>query len=75
MGAFAVLWNDQIEIRDCHGFRVKDGPGEDVIDNRTRIFNRDTFAGTVPAGIYQINMSVVGSGLARQFLSVFERMQ
>ena len=48
--------NLEVEDRKGLGGSLKDSTVEDSVDDTTGIFDRDTFAGTVPTGVHEVSL-------------------
>ncbi|MNC33561.1 hypothetical protein D3C75_819590 [compost metagenome] len=68
-------WDRQVEHRQGEGFRLIQRTIQNGINNGARIFNRDTFAGAVPAGVDQIRLRARGLHAFHQHFCVLRWMQ
>lgn len=65
----------QIEQRQTEGFRVIKRTVQNGVDNCARIFDGDTFAGAIPAGVNQISLRACCLHTFHQHLSILRRVQ
>lgn len=67
--------NRQVKHRQSEGFCVIQRTVEDGVDNGAGIFNRDTFASAVPAGVNQIRLRTCRLHTFHQHFCVLSRVQ
>ncbi|CQB65813.1 Uncharacterised protein [Salmonella enterica subsp. enterica serovar Bovismorbificans] len=65
----------QIEQRQTEGFRVIKRTVQNGVDNCACIFDGDTFAGAIPAGVNQISLRACCLHTFHQHLSILRRVQ
>ena len=66
-----------LEVKDGEllGRSCEDGTVEDGVDDTAGVADRDTLAGSVPAGVYQISLGAALLHLLDKFLGILGRMQ
>src|SRR5699024_3436068 len=67
--------NHEVEERNNLRRSLVDRTVEDSVDDTTSIFDRDTFAATVPTSVNQVCLSTNLVHLLNQFFCIFSRMQ
>ncbi len=67
--------NRRVKHRQSEGFCVIQRTVEDGVDNGAGIFNRDTFASAVPAGVNQIRLRTCRLHTFHQHFCVLSRVQ
>ena len=68
-------WDRQVKHRQRKGFGVVQRTIQNGVDNRAGIFDGDTFAGTVPAGVHQVCLRAGCLHAFHQHFSVLRRVQ
>ncbi len=76
-GIYAGKFGRNFEVEDGEllGGSSQDSTVKDSVDDATGIADRDTFASTVPAGVYEVCFSSALFHFLHEFFSVFGRVE
>ena len=70
-----LSWDNEVEEGEHLSGSLLDVAVEDIVDDTAGVRNRDTLAGTVPAGVNEVSLGVVGHHLLNELLSIFSGVE